>query len=293
MNDPVPVKRSRRRPAPQRDLCQLVVDWTGRMPEGGAIVEPKLDGIRMLWIDGDLVTRDGAAIRGAAHIAARLRQLERQECVPMFFDGEWIVDGSYDATLAHYAAGGANGDAGHFYVFDALPMRVWRGEDPGLALKDRRPRVERLVSGEESHQPGVHAMPWSWCATAAEIEDKARALIAGGAEGVVVKSPLATYRRTRTGEWQRIKQAVSMEATILDVEPQPECAWKLGALVIMLDGRRARVSTGFSDTQRMALWHDRAQLVGAVAEFVMDRAADGNLRAPRFLRLRFDKEEGA
>ena len=179
--------------------------------------------------------------------------------------------------------------------------------DPVLAGLGRRPPERRglchlvvdwtgrMFGGGAIVEPklGVHPMPWFWCATAAEVEAKARATIGGGAEGVVIEAPLGTYRRTRSSQWQRIKRAVSLDAPIVELEPQPDCPWKLGALVVMLEGRRVRVSAGFSDTQRMTLWRDRARLAGTLAEIVMDSSVDGNPRAPRFLRLQPDKEQVA
>ena len=289
MNALVPHPALASRPEAGRELCQLVSDWTGRMPAGGAIVEPKVDGIRALWIDGELVTREGAPIHGAEHIAACLRWLEHEACVPMFFDGEWQVGGSFAATLAHFQARGGRGDAGTLHLFDAMPMRVWRGEDPGQALEDRRPKLDRLLDGKA--RGAVRALPWAWASDADEVAAQAREYIAGGGEGVVVKNPLATYRRARTSEWQRIKKAMSLDLRIVDAVPQKEREWMLGALVLDYRGKRVRVAAGFSDVERMALWRDRASLVGTMAEVeAMEVTESGALRQARFVRLRLDKE---
>ncbi|MEA3044600.1 MAG: ligase 1 [Sphingomonadales bacterium] len=277
-----------RRNDPGPELCQLVGDWRGKMPAGGAIVEPKLDGIRALWIDGELVTREGTPIAGAEHIDARLRWLEREACVPLFFDGEFLVGGTFAETLAHFQARGGNGVAGTLHLFEGITMRTWRGEDPCETLEARRIKLDAMLAGKAD--AAVRPMPWSWANDADEVAAKAREFIAAGGEGVVVKDPLGTYQRRRSTEWQRIKKAMTLDLVIVDAVPQADRAWMLGALVLDYRGRRVRVSAGFSDAERMALWRDRAQLVGTVAEIsAMEVTEAGSLRQARFVRLRPDK----
>jgi ATP-dependent DNA ligase len=277
-----------RRPDSQAELCQLVGDWTGRVPGGGMIVEPKIDGIRALWIDGELVTRNGAPIAGAEHIADRLRILEREACMPMFFDGEFQVDGSFDATLAHFAAGGKNGDAGTLQVFDAMPMRAWRGEDPGEALDARKVKLDRMLAA--TADGAVRPLPWAWATDIDDIEAKAREFITAGGEGIVVKQPGATYQRRRGTIWQRIKKAITLDLRIVGYEADRERPWLLGLLILDHEGVKVRVRAGFSDAERMALWTARDGLVGAVAEIeAQERTESGSLRSARYVRMRPDK----
>ncbi len=271
-----------------RELCQLVDNWKGAVPIGGAIVEPKVDGFRALWIDGELVTREGTPLAGADHIAARLRQLEHEACMPMFFDGEYQVDGSFGRTLAHFRAFGGNGSAGTLQLFDAMPMRVWRGEDACDSLELRRDKLDRLVKGKEDG--AVRLMPWAFMTDVADIEARAREYIAAGGEGVVVKQATATYQRNRCGLWQRIKRALTVDLPILRLEPDRAKPYLLGVMVLDRGGREIRVRAGFSDAQRMAFWRDRGEMRGAIAEIeAMEITEAGALRSPRFVRMRADK----
>ena len=272
------------------ELCQLVGDWTGRVV-GAQVVEPKLDGIRALWIAGELVTREGTPIHGAGHIAARLRWLEREACVPMFFDGEWVVEGSFAATLAHFQARGGNGDAGTVHLFDAMPMTVWRGEECCYALETRKTRLDAMLEGIAD--AAVRPMPWAYLHSPdpMEIEGMAREFIAAGAEGIVTKQAAATCQRKPGTAWQRIKRAITLDLAIVGAVPQTGREWLLGALLLDYRGRRVRVTAGFSDAERMALWRDRAGLVGTIAEVAaMEVTEAGALRQARFVRLRPDKD---
>lgn len=290
------------RPDAHRELCQLVTDWQGSIAAGGQIVEPKLDGIRALWIDGELVTREGSPILGAEHIEAALMRLEYAAAQPMFFDGEWTVEpedgnplGTFAATLAHFQARGRASDKGTLWLFDAMPARVWRGEDPCETLEVRRGKLDRMLTFAASNEvekisAPVRPMPWAWMDDVAEIERHARDFIAQGAEGIVVKHALSTYQRKRGAAWQRIKRAMTLDLEVVGAVPQKDRAWLLGALVLDYRGKRVRVSTGFSDAERMALWRDRADLPGLTAEVsCMEVTEAGSLRQARFVRMRGDR----
>lgn len=270
------------------ELCQLVGDWSGRVA-GAQIVEPKVDGIRMLWIGGELVTREGTPIYGAEHIAARLRQLERAAGESMFFDGEWQVGGSFAATLRHFQARGGSGDAGTLHLFDAMPMRVWRGEEPGEPLWARKAALDRLFDGNAGD---VRPMPWAYLPAphSMEIEGMARDVIAAGGEGIVVKAADAPYRRKRGLAWQRIKKALTLDLPIVGYEPDRARPWLLGVLIVDHGGVRVRVRAGFSDAERAALLAEGNGLLGQIAEVaVMEITEKGSLRSARWLRMRADK----
>jgi ATP-dependent DNA ligase len=101
---------------------------------------------------------------------------------------------------------------------------------------------------------------------AAEIEAKARDLIAAGGEGVVVKRALSTYRRIKSGDWQRIRRSLTLDVPITGFYPLRENADALGSLEGELDGVRFKVAAGFSDAERAELWRVRESLVGAYME---------------------------
>lgn len=272
-----------------KELCQLVGDYTGRVI-GNQVVEPKLDGIRALWLNGELVTREGAPIHGAEHIAARLRWLESEACVPMMFDGEWVVAGSFAATLAHFQARGGNGDAGTLHLFDALPMSVWRGEECCHALEVRKTRLDAMLA--EKADAAVRPMPWAYLANPdpMEIEARAREFIAAGAEGIVTKQAGAVYQRKLGTVWQRIKKALTLDLTIVGYEADRARPWLLGVLIVDHGGVKVRVRAGFSDTERLALLCVGDGLIGQVAEIeAVEVTERGSLRSARWLRMRADK----
>ena len=272
-----------RRPAEHSELCQLVADWSGQVPEAGAVVEPKHDGMRALWIDGELVSREGAPIRGTAHTAAVLQAMEREAGEAMFFDGEWVVDRSFSATVAHFKANGSRGDAGVLHLFDAMPMRVWRGEDVGEALIERRERLDRLAA--PFVRAGLELVPWAFMTDPGGIEARAAELVAVGGEGVVVKDAGSLYRRCKGPAWQRIRKSLTLDLTIIGFRERVGIPSEPGSLVLDHGGVpvHVRVPAG--------LWRARRGLLGAVAEVeAMEATKRGSLRQARFVRLRWDRK---
>lgn len=277
-----------RRPDDQNALCQLVGDWSGHVPDGGAIVEPKTDGMRALWIDGEIVSREGSPIWGTEHIAEQLRAMEYEACESLFCDGEFQVGGSFTATIAHFQAAGGRGDAGTFHLFDAIPMRTWRGNDVCEALEVRRPMLDRLAAPFDGNE--VRLVPWAFMTEAAEIEERAADLIAAGGEGVVVKHALSTYRRNRSANWQRIRKSLTLDIPIVGFTPLRGNDEALGALIGLLDGVRVTVAIGYSDAERVELWRVREGLVGAYMEVTaLERTERGSLRQATWVRMRPDK----
>jgi ATP-dependent DNA ligase len=269
-------------------LCALVSDWTGKVPFNGALVEPKIDGMRALYCDGELFTREGSTIHGVDHILAKLRAIEHEAAVPLVIDGEWQVGGSFAATIAHFKAAGARGDAGVLHVFDLMPARVWRGEDVCEALHARRAKLDRLLPpfvGDE-----LRLVPWAYMTDAADIEARARELIAAGGEGVVVKAANSTYRRAKGTIWQRIRKSLTIDAPIVGWTPQRGNEDMLGALVLNVEGVRVHVAAGFSDQERRELWLAREGLKGEFVEVdAMERTERGSLRQAVYRRMRPDK----
>lgn len=270
-------------------LCQLVSDFKGQVPVGGCGIEPKIDGIRMLWIDGELVTREGVPIHGADHIAAELRRMEHEACVPLFIDGEWQVGGTFDATRRHFMAKGGLGNAGIFHVFDVLEMRQWRGQDVSPALHARKRKLEALCQPLDEDGP-VRQIPWAWVETEADARRVAADVIAAGGEGVILKHANATYRPGRSTNWLRIKKSQTWDCRILDLIGRQENEDQLATMIVDLDGQRVRVSAGFSDRQRFDFMLQADSLRGMMAEIeAMERTERGHLREARFVRLRDER----
>lgn len=207
------------------ELCMLLGDWCGDVPTGGVWYEQKFDGfraIRVPSIEGKvgLWTRNGLPIEGVGHILWRLEQMERAAGVPMMFDGEFVVDGTLDATKAWAERGWkAGGEAGVLYLFYAMPLADWHAGGGATPLYQRKARLRELFAAaaeddwtwrpgsrgrDESGPPAVQLVEEGWAQDAAEVVDEAKRIWATGGEGIVVKAWDAPYQRRRTDAWRKV-----------------------------------------------------------------------------------------
>ena len=213
-------------------LCQLASDWGGSLPAGGCLSEQKFNGWRCLYFTGidnqpRLWTRNGIPLEGASHVFTRLQAMEAAAGEPMFFDGEIVVDGpdTLAATKAWFESGWKRGgDAGVFYAFDCLTMAEWRAGGSDMPLLDRKTRLKALYDASE---PDADEWTWpegsrgaapptslvmvkdQWVFDERDVMAEAGRVWAAGGEGIVLKDPLAPYRRLRTSDWLKVKMANS------------------------------------------------------------------------------------
>ena len=205
LTEQLPPRDPRFIPQPS-ELCMLATKWDCTVPAGGLIVQEKIDGIRALWFDGQLWTREGTPILGVAHVTADLRAIERRAGEPLFLDGELQVDGTLAATTRHFRAAGRYGDAGLLHLFDALPLADWKADAYDLPLGARLQRLEHALGDERG--ASVRLLPSRLCGCAATVLAHAAAVWAHGGEGSVGKVAGSAYRRRRSSAWCKVKRVV-------------------------------------------------------------------------------------
>jgi len=198
---PLPNPRFARPPA---QLCQLASDWRGKLQPGNWLAQQKVDGVRALWINGDLVTREGVSIGGTDHIRRELRELERAAGARLFVDGEFQVDGNLAATMRHFNQRGRYGDAGTLFVFDVLPHNQWLANASEKPLTARLMQLQRLV--DVTQPKTIRMIPSGPVANEADVTRLAEAMWRADLEGLVVKRADARYERRRSKEWRKVKQ---------------------------------------------------------------------------------------
>lgn len=209
-------------------LAQLAGDWTGKVMPHGMMCEEKRDGFRGLVFQGidsitRMFTRQGQFIEGTAHILYLLSHMERAAGEPMVWDGEYQVNGNL-ADTKRWAESGhkQGGEAGHFYLFDALPLSAWkRGGDP-TPLYQRKARLQALYRaviedealawefrpgsrGDDGWLRSATVLPDSWVFTPEGAIGEASRIWAEGGEGVMLKDVEAGYVRGRNSNFLKIK----------------------------------------------------------------------------------------
>lgn len=208
------------------NLCQLAQDWRGTIPTDGVMVESKIDGFRALamrGVDGKryLFSRNGVPIEGASHILDRLALLEDAAGMPLVIDGEFQVDGTLAATKAWFERGWKQGgNAGVFHAFDVMPWREWQEGGCNAEAYRRKAWLKQLFVESEPRDDGwtwaegsrgavppipVYVIEDAWMFDADAVAALARFEWDRGGEGLMLKDPMAPYRRKRCDAWQKVK----------------------------------------------------------------------------------------
>lgn len=229
---PTPDPRFRHGPS---ELCQLALSWElgRRIVSPGWVMQEKFDGIRLLWIGGELVTREGNAFTAAEHLRPAFKRLERRAGKPMFFDCEYISAGGFFAALRELKREEGTGTA---MLFDGFPLEQWeRGQS--LLPQDGRRRILETIFGDDYRPDGLSLVnQWPAPATPAAIQAAAAAVWLRGGEGLVLKERGATYARARNASWLKVKRSLRLCCTVLEIVKDG------AALRVEYQGRKLRVA---------------------------------------------------
>lgn len=273
------------------------------------IATPKLDGIRILKIEGELLTRSFKKVRNSFI----------QSCadqIPDGLDGEIITykdeactePFEFNSVQSHVM----KGDSGHdhfwrFHAFDDFTV-------PTL------PYVERLASTYQK----CELSPYCEYVEHVLVEDYdtlmtlAAKYVDEGYEGTMIRKPLGEYKFGRSsvneGLLLKIKKFDDTEGTIIGTTqlmsnqneiiinelgqktrrglkegmvPREE----LGSLIMKWDGGEDfEVGTGFTKAQREDLWKRRDEIIGETVTFKYQGVGTHNRpRFPVFMGFRYDK----
>jgi DNA ligase-1 len=276
------------------DLAQLVVDYTPKFfPAAGAIVERKHDGIRALWINGQLITRNGLPIWCSVHLWPQLADLERRLGGAFMIDGEYVEPGGFIGTLRRFnetrwERAPAKG-WGKLHIWDAVPLDVWQGRVHGLPLIDRKATLRAAMAGAGD---GLAYVEHSYTICDQFAASLAQEAFTAGHEGIVIKAAASLHQSGRSRAWQRIKRKVTLDLQVIGYgEGKGERAGTLSHIIVDLEGRAVKVAIGFTERERGELWWHPTRIAGRIAEITaMEVCEWGGLRQPRFIRWRDDKE---
>jgi len=264
-------------------------------PNFPVLASPKLDGIRALVLNGELVSRNLKPIRN--------KLLQAQLSKPEFegLDGELIL-GPHDGevfrrtTSAVSSFDGASGV--EFWVFD-------RFTEPGGFVH----RYESLLR-EWPHF--IKVVPHQWLNSMQALQEYEAKCLESGFEGVMLRDPTGHYKHGRStakeGLLLKVKQFEDAEAVVLGLEERMHNgnAAKVNALghtersshQANMVGRgdlgalRVRgingpytdvefnIGSGFDDAERHRLWQMGTSLCGAVVKYRY--FPTGSKDAPRF-----------
>jgi ATP-dependent DNA ligase len=268
------------------DLCQLVTDYAPKFIPRTAIAEKKHDGVRSLWLGGKTITRGGMTIWCAAHLWPALAAVETAFGEPMFLDGEYVEPGGFGPTARRVSKaihnGGPCAGSGIVWLWDAIPVGEWRSGRGTVPLATRKRRLQAAI--EAVGDPRIRYVDHVPVAGEAHLRRLEAKAYGRGEEGIVIKDATGAHHPGRSRLWQRLKRSLSLTLPVIGYS-EATAGGELGSIIVDHEGVGVRVKAGFSDRDRVLLWHYPADIIGRLAIIgAMEKTDYNSLRQARFVR---------
>lgn len=270
---------------------QLLHPWDGKTVPQRAVVEPKIDGIRAVFVfSGDrfcCYSRNGNTLNNVLHIAAELYRALDGYCL----DGELIAsNGTWEETMSDARAGRrSDGTSGLFFAaFDCLTHEELDTRTCRRTLSERRAKMRELWPDCTMNSGILVQTP---VRTPKDIKRAMGEFIADGFEGAVVKDLDSFYSFRRTKDWVKVKLFEDHDYEVVGWEEgKGKFLGTFGKFLVKgPKGKISGVGSGITTKQRREFWKRRRELVGKkIAVKHQGASPDGGLRFPTFLRLRDD-----
>ncbi|MGL5046957.1 MAG: DNA ligase [Shewanella sp.] len=234
-------------------------------------VSEKLDGVRGYWNGRALYTRQGNAIAAPIWFTAHFPNYP--------LDGElWLGRGQFEAMSSLVRQTSAKDDDWRkvrFMVFDVPKAGGDFANRYQFALTELSGKSDYLGVIVQFHVESLEA-----------LYQKLDALVAKGAEGLMLHRRSATYINGRNPHLMKLKPYYTAEATVIAyISGKGQFAGKMGALKVQTpDGRIFKIGTGFTLAQRQY-----PPAVGAIITYkYVGVTTNGLPRFASFLRVRSD-----
>jgi len=243
------------------------------MPLDGYWVSEKLDGVRAYWTGERFLSRGGHEYRAPGWFTRGF------PARPL--DGElWMGRGRFaelSGAVRQVVPDDNDWRRIRFMVFD-LP-------DKEATFDQRLARLRVLIQEVES--PYMALVDQQRASTHEKLMQRLDKIVDGGAEGLMLKLGSSHYRSGRSDDLLKVKQYQDAEAVVVHHLPgKGKYEGLMGSLLVELDdGRRFRIGTGFSDSERAS-----PPRPGTTITFkYYGLTASGLPRFASFLRIRNDE----
>ena len=291
--------------------CMLATDSVKHEKKmvGNVIVEPKLDGVRVVVIcdvDKDevkLFSRNGKELSNFPTINKTFDGMLDQMSQSMVFDGEVMSDDFQTLMREIHRKSGAKTQDAKLNLFDCLPLAEFKNGGSNSVNDGILKRKEMLESFKFHLKSNIHLVEYVKMNLSDEdgqkqFADYNKMCIDRGFEGIMVKPVNGIYECKRSTLWLKVKPFIEVSLTVKATEEGTgRNVGKLGALIV--EGKdsgkfiKTNVGSGLSDSDRETFWKAKDKLIGQVVEVRADAITQNqnakdewSLRFPRFLRFR-------
>lgn len=266
----------------------------------------KLNGVRCTYVNGKLISRQGAEFTGLNHIVDTIKIAEKTYSKNMILDGELIHKN--DGTLSdndnfRLGTGIINAKEGDkssikFVIFDMLSHQDFIDGKSKETYRKRREWLESLKYLMASLGNNVEVVPLLYSGTdKSKINEWLEYADTHGWEGIMLNRD-ATYQCKRTSDLVKIKSFKTSDLRIVDVlEGDGKYAGMLGSIVVKYKNNTVNVGSGFTDEQRKEYWKNKDKLIGRIAQIQYKEVSKNkdtgleSLQFPVIICIRGDKTE--
>ena len=287
--------------------CMLAHDGANHEAKitGKKLVEPKLDGVRVLTVVDyesrivTMYTRNGKELINFPHIVKAFEDNMDNWGRSYVFDGE-VVSTSFQALMKEvHRKENVQAQDARLMLFDIVPLTEFKAGASVMGQKRRsaflRENFSKLFADSGCIEI-ITQQEFDLDVFTDEIEfkDYNKAAVAAGYEGIMIKDPNGKWEGKRSVAWLKQKPFIEVSLAVIETEEGTgRNVGKMGALVCegVEDGKliRVNVGSGFSDKDRDEFWECKVN--GQVIEVRADAITqnqDGtySLRFPRFMRFR-------
>jgi DNA ligase-1 len=286
--------------------CMLATDSAKHEKKmvGECLVEPKLDGVRVVVIcdvDKDevkLFSRNGKELSNFPEINKQFDEMMNQMDGSMVFDGEVMSDDFQTLMREIHRKGGAKTKDAKLNLFDCMPLDEFINGGSSQPILNRKNKLEGFNYGPNINLVESVKINLSEPDGQKQFADYNKMCIDRGFEGIMVKPITGIYECKRSALWLKVKPFIEVSLTVVDTEEGTgRNAGKLGALIV--EGKdmdkfiKTNVGSGLTDTDRESFWNAKDKLIGQIVEVRADAITQNqdakdtwSLRFPRFLRFR-------
>ncbi len=243
--------------------------------QSGLMMSLKYDGLRAIFKDGNLYTRNGHKITGAQHLT---------NIIP----NNWSLDGELMIPDLHFQE-----SSGLIRSDDNIPSAEYHVFDiPESTMEfTRRYRLYQDCLARLNH-PQIHVVKHVKVKSEEHIQAQFQKALDVGYEGLVIKPANHKYSAKRSWSWMKLKAEHSEDLPVVGFfEGEGKYVGMLGGLIVQRkNGVLVRVGSGFSDSERSNIWQDQDSFINQIIEVAYHEITpDESLRHPVFKNFRWDK----
>lgn len=240
-------------------------------------VQPKLDGMRCLKKEQNLISRKNKEIDTMSHIANELKEFADA------FDGELYAHGlSFQDNMKLIKKYRKNeSEKVKYHVYDIVL--------PNMSFTERLALLRTII--RESKPNYIELVPTYIVENKQELLERHKQFLSEGYEGTIIRHGNSGYEiNKRSGSLLKFKDFQDLACEIVDVEPSEKRPTHGIFICKVSDGRTFGTGMKFSFEEREEILTNKKDFIGKTAEIrFFEYTDDGLPRFPVCVGIRLDK----